>query len=465
MKAGFVEFIQPEAVALYSAIITLISSVLVKEKSIHRYLFLLLAALVLVSSILVAPSRPFGFEALNIDSFAAAARVFISVIFLTVSFYLVSSGISRNLDGRFYSLAFFSLFGSFLLFEVSNLISLLISLEVSAIASYAIAAYFRTKKELEASAKYFLFGAFASALFVFGLAVISSIAKDVSYEAIGAFLSAPFYSGPIPYIGLFLVLSAFSYKIAVFPWHLYAPDLYEGQNLPALVFNATVPKTAGLLALVAFLRNLPVTEELYLLVMATVFLTWLYTNLSAVAEKSVLRVVAFSSISHAAFVFLCVVLPYPEIERASLLYAFAYGISTAGLVGSLLLAGNGRAVQFSDLRGFARENPLASVLLAVSVLSLSGIPPLPVFFGKYYLLSRLVANGFVGMSVLGGIFSAVALGYYLKILKSAFLDEGAEYRKESESGGAYLFAVSFNLLLQLFFALYSSSLFSKLPQG
>lgn len=465
MKAGIVELLQPEAISLYSALLMLVSSVLIRERNVQRFLFVFLAALVLASSVLVPPSRPFGFEALNLDSFAVTARMFVSIIFLTVSFFLTSSKVSKKLDGRFYSLAFFSLFGSFLLFEVSNLVALLISLEVSSIAAYAIAGYFRTKRELEASTKYFLFGALASALFVFGLAVLSSGAKDVSYGAVGAFLSAPFYSGPLGYIGLFLVLSAFSYKIAVFPWHMYAPDFYEGQSLPALVFNASVPKSAGLLALVAFLRHLPVTAELYLLVIATVFLTWLYTNLSAVVEKNIYRIVAFSSISHAAFVLLSLILAYPEVERVSLLYVFAYGISTAGLIGSLIQAGNGRAVQVSDLKGFAKDSPLASFLFAVSVLSLAGIPPLPVFFGKYYLLSELVAGGFAGMAITGAIFSAVALGYYLKLLRTAFLEERASARREAAHEGTFLFALSFNLLLQLFFFVYSALIFRNLPHG
>lgn len=463
MAGVWAHAIQPEAVSLYLALAMLAVDIWIKDKKFVQFLFLVAAFLLLFSSLLVSPISPFGFSELNLDSFTAAARVLLTLIFFAVSLYLASPSLNFKAEGLFYSLIFFSFSGVLLMIEANNLLTLLVALEISSIASYALASYGKTKREFEATLKYYLSGGFASGLFVIGMAIAGVLAGGLTYSTVGSYLSLPHEVSALFYPAIVLILSAFSYKVAVFPWQVYTPDFYQGQNRSALLFNATVVKSGGLLALISFFRFLPQTDTLSLLFAILIILSWFYANLSALAERSVLRIAAFSSISHATFVLSAILLPFNQMERTSLLYAFVYGISTSAFLASLYSVSNSGDFKLDNLFKLRTSNPLVAFTFVVSILSLAGIPPLPVFFGKYYLLKELVSAGRVGIAVIGGIFSAISLGYYLKMLREAFLGSEEAKDKGTAETSAPVLAISFNILMILFFAFYSGVFFSLLP--
>lgn len=460
MTGSAVFWLQPEALALYSSILLFGAWVFVKNNQLVRLLYLVLTILVFASAIFIPPQPAFGFGNLSLDLYTVIARTLLLVLFLIVSFYL--AGIkSEKFDGAFYGLSFLSLLGSILMIEVGDLISLLLALEISSIASYALASYLRSRRELEAVVKYYLFGGLASALFVFGIGILGSLSGGTSYEQVCAYFAGPDTPHALAYAGLLLVLAAFSYKVAVFPWQLYAPDFYEGQNLPALMYNAIIPKSAGLFAIVSFARLMPKTDNLIYLISFIVVFSWIYANFSALVEKSFLRLAAFSSISHAAFVLLSLILPYNELEKVSLVYVFSYGISTSALLGTVIFGARGK-IDISHLKNILKTNPLSAFGFAVAVFSLAGVPPLPVFFGKYFLFKELVLSGHLYLAVAGGLFSAIALGYYLRLLQEAFL-KAEETKTEEVQPEGMVFPISFNVLMLMLFVIYVSDLFLILP--
>lgn len=465
MSQTLAQWLQPEAIALYSALILLASDIIVKREKWLRSVYFLLVVVLLLSVIFIPPEFPFGFTSLNLDGFTAVARIILVLLFVVVSLYLASPLINTKTDGLFLSLTFLSLLGSLIMLEATDLITLLIALEVSSIASYALACYQKSITELEASSKYFLFGGFASAIFAIGTALLGALSGSTDFESLATYMSQLPSQIEIANISLILMLSALAYKVALFPWQLYAPDFYEGQNLNALIFNAVVPKAGGFLALISLFRKLPQSESFASIFTVLIIVTWIYSNLSALAEKSLFRVVAFSSISHASFIASTLLLPPSQMQKVSLVYVFVYGISAALLLGSILSYKKMVRPSILDLVDFIKANPILAFGFASAVISMAGIPPLPCFFGKYFLLKELVLSGKIGVAVLGGLFSAVALGYYLKILRNAFLITSGKETTDRYASQIPSFAILFNILLVIFFVFYASRIFLLLPRS
>ncbi|MCX7831370.1 MAG: proton-conducting transporter membrane subunit [Actinobacteria bacterium] len=463
MSQTLAQWLQPEAIALYSALILLASDIIIKREKWLRSVYFLLVVFLLLSVIFVPAELPFGFTSLNLDGFTAVARIILVLLFVVVSLYLASPLINTKTDGLFLSLTFLSLLGSLVMVEASDLLTLLIALEVSSIASYALACYQKSLTELEASSKYFLFGGLASAIFAIGTALLAALSGSTGFENVSSYMTYATNHNEIADAALILILSALAYKVALFPWQLYAPDFYEGQNLNALIFNVVVPKAGGFLALISLFRTFPQSELFASMLAVMIIVSWIYSNLSALAEKSLFRIIALSSISHASFIATSLLLPYNQMQRVSLVYVFVYGISTSLLLGAILSHRKMKRPSILDLAGFVKANPIVAFGFASALISMAGIPPLPVFFGKYFLLKELVLSGKTGIAIVGGLFSAVALGYYLKILKNAFLIASDSEISDEYGSQIPAFAISFNILLVLFFVFYASRIFSLLP--
>ncbi len=458
---------QPEAIALYAALIMLALDLWVSSKKIIRAVVILFSVLILLSSLVVPPAPLFGFRDLRYDVFTVSARFLISLIFFLISLYLSVFVSEKRRPALFYSLVLFSFAGSLLMFEVQDLISLFIVLQISSLAAYAIAGFYGTKKEIEASLKYYLAGALASALFVFGLAIVAALSGGTSYEAVGSFFASAGGNTLLTGVaGLFLLLSAFLYKIAVFPWQLYSPDLYQGQRLHALLFTGIIPKAGGFLGLSALFAYLPAEKIVIRIIVLLSVLSWLYANTSALKERSLSRIIAFSSISHAGFMLVSLLLLPEKAQAVMVFYVFAYAISNAGLIGTLASFSSGPDIKIDEAGNASDMTPLNAFTVAASVFALAGVPPFPTFFAKFYLFKELIASDFVYLALVGLIFSAVALGYYLKILRFAYFEYVQNRaRKEHEaSKSAYpASAIALNVLMIVSFIFYVQLLLSILP--
>lgn len=457
---GIFEWLQPEPIALYSALIMLALD-LFEARKVQRAFYFMLSLAVLLSALFIPYAHPFGFENLRIDVFTVSSRLLLSSIYFLSSLYFSSVLFSKKRPALFASLTFFSLFGAMLVPEAKDIIVLIIAFEISSLSAYALAGFFGSKLEAEASAKYYLMGTFASALSVIGLALISLFSKNTSYEAVGeALAKANGIHELLLTISLILVLSIFTYKTAIFPWQLYVADVYQGQTFTSLLFTSVIPKAAAFLGLSSLFSYLNPGKTISQLIIALTVLTMFYSNLSALVERSVPRIVAFSSVSHAAFMISALLVS--SSEKIMLLYTASYTLATLLLIELLASYAKGPDLELKDLYDVARINPLSSFALALAIFSLAGIPPLPLFFAKFYLLKELISSGFIGLSILGAVFSAVAVGYYLRMAKHAFLIDGREVKKPySDSFPA--FSVSLNTVLLLLFVFYLSYFFKILP--
>jgi len=324
--------------------------------------------------------------------------------------------------GQFAGLVLLAAAGAMIMVSSTSWLVVFLGLEVLSVASYALAGLWRSDRAaVEAAAKYFLFGSFAGAFFVFGLALLYGTTGRME---IGAALPA----GAAPAVGLGLIVAGLFFKIAVAPFHMWAPDVYEGAPTPVTVFLTVVPKTAGLAVLLRALAPLfvrgGISAALGPAVGVAAGLTMFTANLAALRQVRVKRVLAYSAIAHSGYLLVAVV----SGDAASLVfYLVAYLLMNAGAFGVLaaLTGDEADRVSLSGLAGLGRRHPWLAACLAVFLLSLAGFPPTAGFLAKFYVFSGAVAKGHVWLAVAAVLASLVSVAYYLRIIVALYMEEPA----------------------------------------
>jgi NADH-quinone oxidoreductase subunit N len=325
----------------------------------------------------------------------------------------------RLLAPEYYALVLLAATGMLFLAGAQDMITLFLGLEVMSVAVYVLAGFDRFRRSsAEAALKYFLIGAFASAFLLYGIALIYGATGETNLTLIGRRLSTPL--SPMAGLGLALLLIGFMFKVAVVPFHMWAPDVYDGAPTPVTGFMATGVKTAAFAALVRVLMEaFPAASEVWqpvigLLAVVTIVLG----NVVALAQRSLKRLLAYSSIAHAGYA-LAGLWAGTTLGAASvLLYLLAYSIATLasfGVVAAVEHIGS-RTVLVDDLEGLYSVRPWGALSLSICVLSLLGFPGTFGFIGKWYLISAAVAEGQYILPVVLVLGSLVSAGYYLPII-------------------------------------------------
>ena len=330
--------------------------------------------------------------------------------------------------GEFYILILLSSLGMMLMASAGDLIIVFLGLETMSIALYVLTGFFRHRLEAgEASMKYFLMGAFASAFFLYGIALIFGATGSTNLDRIANAVAAGAGRDPMLAIGFGLLLVGFGFKISAVPFHMWAPDAYEGAPTSITAFIATGSKAAAfaslLRVLLTALRGAPLDWPMLMWGMAAI--TMSVGNVVALAQQNLKRMLAYSSIAHVGYMLVGVVAGGSLGNGAVLFYLLVYTFTTAGAFGAiLLLERNGReAVQLADYGGLATRHPVLAVALSVFLLSLIGIPPTAGFVGKFYLFGAAVKSGYVWLAVIGVLNSAVAAYYYLRLIVFMYMRE------------------------------------------
>lgn len=371
--------------------------------------------------------------------YAAALVVLVSVD------YLPRAGVE---SGEYYGLVLFATAGMLLLVSAADLIVVFLALELMSLSLYVLAGLFRQRREAgEASMKYFLLGVFASAFLLYGIALLYGAAGSTRVDRVAAAAAAG-PRDPLVLLGLGLVLVGFGFKISSVPFHMWAPDVYQGAPTSITAFIATGSKAAAFAALLRVLLTglRPAQPDAATLLWALAALTMTVGNIVALVQSNLKRLLAYSSIAHVGYMLVGVVAGGPAGAGAVLFYLLAYTFTTAGAFGVVALchrAGE-EAVEIRDYAGLARRHPGLALGLTVFLLSLIGIPPLAGFVGKVYLFGAAVQAGYVGLAVLAGLNSAVAAYYYLRVVVSMYMEEpvGAGASSAGSLAGSLALAVA-----------------------
>jgi len=342
---------------------------------------------------------------------------------------LVSVDYLRRLgaeSGEYYALVLLSASGMLVLTSANDLIVVFLAIELMSLSLYVLAGLFKRRQEAgEASMKYFLLGVFASAFLLYGIALVYGATGTTNFDRIAA--AAIGARDPLLVIGLGLVLVGFGFKISSVPFHMWAPDVYEGAPTSVTAFIATGSKAAVFAALirllVAGLRTFQADAAPLLWWLAVITMT--VGNVVAIAQSNLKRMLAYSSVAHVGYMLIGVVVGGVAGTSAVLFYLLAYTFTTAGSFGVIALcerAGE-EAVQVRDYAGLGRRHPALALVLTLFLLSLVGIPPLAGFVGKFYLFGAAVRAGYVWLAVIAVLNSAIAAYYYLRVIVTMYMQE------------------------------------------
>ena len=327
--------------------------------------------------------------------------------------------------------------GMMMMVGAGDLIVFFIGLELLSIPLYALAAFRRARaRSVEAGVKYFLLGAFSSAIFLYGAALLYAACGTISIQGDDSLIAhalAGELSGTLGLAGSALVASSLFFKISAFPFQLWAPDVYEGSPTPVTALMATGTKAAAFGVLVNLTHLFPASAATVIAWLA--LLTMAVGNLGALVQDNLKRMLAYSGVAHAGTVLLIVAggLAGAEHEaglRAALYYMGAYLFTAMGAFGilSLLESDGERYLTFDGIRGLAQSRPGLAAALALFMLSLGGIPATGGFLGKWLVFSNLVSAELYGIAIAGALLSVVALGYYLRVIVALYMQPADDSR-------------------------------------
>jgi NADH-quinone oxidoreductase subunit N len=370
-----------------------------------------------------------------VDGYRFAANV-IFLLAAAVTVVLSLGYLEREgmLAPEYYTLLLLATVGTMLLGGATDLILVFLGLEVMSVAVYVLAGYDRRNPfSSEAALKYFLIGAFASGFLLYGIALVYGAAGTTNLQMIGA-QYATGGATLMGTLGLALLLIGFLFKVAAVPFHMWAPDVYDGAPTPVTGFMATAVKAAGFVALTRMvLVAFPAAQGLWQPVLGILAIaTMVVGNLIALSQRSLKRMLAYSSVAHAGYL-LAAVWPGTRIGAASVLvYLLAYGLTSLAAFGLLAALGREgeRDVTTDDLAGLARDRPWMAIAMAVCMLSLLGFPGTFGFIGKWMILSALITSGQWLIPVVLVLASVVSAGYYLPVIM-------AMYMKPARNAGAH----------------------------
>jgi NADH-quinone oxidoreductase subunit N len=306
-----------------------------------------------------------------------------------------------------------------------DLVSTYVAFELFAIPSYILAGIFKKDpRSGEAGIKYFFLGTLSSGIMLLGMALVFGLTGETRYAAISGSLAA---GSRVALAGMILVFAGLFFKAAMVPFHMWAPDVYEGAPTPLVVFLSTAPKAAVfaiMIRLIAVLFNR--SEVRWSLIFQVIaVLTMFWGNIAALLQKNVKRLMAYSSIAQAGYIAIGLAAWGEPARAAILFYVVVYVIMNAAAFGMVLLIRKGDTFGESvdDFRGLAGKSPLAAASLLVVLLSLTGIPPTAGFMGKYFLFAAAVEKGMVLLAAAGAVNSVISLFYYFRLGRAIFFED------------------------------------------
>ncbi len=435
--ASDMALIVPELFLTAAGLVLLIMATVVPRAQEKQIALWSIASLVVTGVLLAIPASSsqaarsaFGgmFAA---DGFALFFKVLIlAAVVVTILFSLRFVGESPYPSGEYYGLLLFATVGMMFMVSGTHLISIYVALELMALSQYVLAGYFkRETKSIEAAAKYFILGAFSSGILLYGLSLVYGATGSLFLAGVAkSIIAGP--KSPLLVLGIILVACGLFFKIASAPFHVWAPDVYEGAPTPISAFFAVGPKLAAyaIFARIFFSGFGPNSSDWTPIIAASAALTMVVGNVGALMQQNVKRMLGYSSVGHAGYALLGL-LAYGSKDfglSSILIYLTAYALMNLGAFGLvILLETKGYAGEsVDDFNGLARKNPLAAGVMVLFLLSLAGIPPTAGFVGKYLLFSAAMQAGWAWLSLLAVLMSAVSLFYYFRIVRAMYLVEG-----------------------------------------
>ena len=397
------------------------------------FLLLDLASVIGSAGVFTSNGTQLGFfDVMLIDGLAILAQIVIvgaSMMFIPLA--LTSKRFHEFSYPEFFSLFLFMIAGFQFMVASDNLILIFVGLETASLALYPMIALHNRSKSFEAAVKYFTMGALAAGLFAFGSMVFYALTGSVEIHQIAAVLSADgFANMGYVLVGTVFLFASFAFKLSLVPFHTWTPDVYEGSSAALAGYMSIVPKIAGFVVAMRLFEFLIHSGVVWLeaVLYALVVITMTAANVWAIVQTDVKRMLAYSSVSHAGFVMSAILIGTTQANTALFLYWALFSFANLGAFTMLwvsrqkvLLPGQSSDHPFEKFSGMFQTSPIQATLMALFMLTLAGLPPFALFWGKLYLIGAAVSGGFTVLALIMALNSAIAGYYYLKLVVYMFM--------------------------------------------
>ncbi|MBN2870566.1 MAG: NADH-quinone oxidoreductase subunit NuoN [Campylobacterales bacterium] len=432
----------PMLIAIVGALSILVID-MVKE-GLHKSLYVMVALLFLLldlgalvdfGGVFLKNGTVLGFfDVMLMDGIAILSQIIIvagSMLFIPLA--LTSKRFHEYNYPEYFALFLFMIAGFQFMVATDNLILIFVGLETASLALYTLIALHNRSKSFEAAVKYFTMGALAAGFYAFGAMILYAISGSVEINQIATVLAADHYSN-IGYvlIAVSFMIAAFGFKLSMVPFHTWTPDVYEGSSAALAGYMSIVPKIAGFVVAMRLFEFLVHSGVVWLQVILYigVVVTMTAANIWALVQTDVKRMLAYSSISHAGFVMAAILIGTTQANTGLFLYWALFSFTNLGAFTMLwvnrqknLLPGQSSDHPYEKFSGLVKTMPMAALMMGLFMLSLAGIPPFGLFWGKMYMIGSAVSAGYTVLALIMALNSAIAGYYYLKLIVFMFMKE------------------------------------------
>jgi NADH-quinone oxidoreductase subunit N len=427
----------PEIFLLAATCAVLVVGLFTEAKSNTVYW---LSQLTLVITLIMAVSQigsdvTTGFKgAYTVDALSASLKSWILVVAIGIFLYSRDYvGVRKIARSEYFVLGLFAVSGMMIMVSATHMLTVYLGLELLALSQYAMVALHRDNgRAAEAAMKYFVLGALASGMLLYGMSMIYGATGSLDLNVIADILAG---NSEVmtdnrtigARFGLTFLIVGIAFKLGAVPFHMWVPDVYEGAPTSVTMFISTAPKIAAFAMLIRLLvgglETLNADWQQMLAIMAA--LSMIVGNLIAIAQTNIKRMLAYSTISHVGFLLMGIVGATNEGYSAAMFYAITYAFTTLAVFGVLLaISREGHeADQLSDLAGLGKRNVLLAIVMMLAMISLAGVPPAVGFYAKLSVLQAAVGAGFMWLAIIGVVMSVIGAFYYLRIIKLMFFDD------------------------------------------
>jgi len=352
-----------------------------------------------------------------------------------------------------------SVLGMMIMISSNDLMVFYMGLELQSLALYVLATFNRDQlKSSEAGLKYFVLSALSSGLLLYGCSLIYGFSGSTNFDVIANELNSNEY---VLTFGIVFILVGLSFKISAVPFHMWAPDVYEGSPTSVTLFFTMVPKIAALTVFIRFLYVpfLNLIDQWQMILIFLSIASMLFGAIAAIGQKNIKRLAAYSSIGHIGYVLAGLATGTNEGIQSSVMYISIYIIMNLGLFSCLLMMkrNNEYYEDIDDLSGLSKNHPLLSLSLLIILFSLAGIPPMAGFFAKLYIFKTVIEQSMYFLAIVGLLSTVIAAFYYLRIIKIIYFDKEKE-KFDTDHGSWLKFSLTFSTILILLYFIFPTQL-------
>lgn len=397
------------------------------------------------------------------DGMGAVLKLFVLLVTYVVFFYSKDYLRERNLfTGEYFILGLFAVLGMMVLISARSLLTIYLGLELLSLSLYVLVAIHRDSlMASEAAMKYFVLGALASGMLLYGMSMLYGITGSLDLQEVSEFVAGQSEPNLVLVLGLVFIVVAIAFKLGAVPFHMWVPDVYEGAPTSVTLFLGTAPKLAAFAMLMRLLVDGlgGLQGDWTQMLVPLAVLSLAVGNIVAIAQTNLKRMLAYSTIAHVGFLFLGIIAGSPAGYAASMFYIIAYSLMAMGAFGMIIVLSRAgfESDALEDFKGLNDRSSWLAFLMLVLMLSMAGVPPFLGFWAKWSVLLEIVNAGMVWLAVLAILFSVVGLYYYLRLVRLMYFDR-SEAMERITAGFSLRVMMSTNALAILALGIYPSGL-------